>query len=477
MDPKQLVQVFTHTGGGRGKIATGYPVAPGRVLTARHALHGDGATGEIEVRWYNLEGDARRWRPASVCWEGADGVDAALLACEFPAGAAAAPYLISCSMPSHLYDWISTGFAAVGSRDDVTPPVPLRGRILPLADGLASGTFELGVDYAASAATDWQGASGGPVFVGHRILGVVASSQRLFQGRRATATATCRLLEAPEFRAALNYEEKWAALRTYQGDIFNALLPFPLATRCLADELKMDSREALRGPDAFCHAVVDKLLLERLDELLPRLSVAHGKLFERAPDDADAVWRTACLVMPAVCDIADPHVGHWLESGHGLLRLPAATETLAEIIMAAAEARDVRFGSDEDRAEPLLRIPVPAFGGEAAGLAQFEREWHEYAIKKFVPDKEARSRATFDTLIGLAAEELQDRAEYRKERYYYVVTVARADQAAAWNAVVARLRACYRSVVFVTLVGSDPDLFRERRLRFHIVEMLRKKKH
>lgn len=480
MNPDHLVQVFAHAAGGGGRIGTAYPVAADRLLTAKHVLAFEGATGQIEVRWYNLAGRDQEWRPAQIEWEGGEGVDAAVLRCEFPLGFVAAPYLISCAEPWPEYKWRSAGFVRPGaSKERPRQPTPLTGEILPLAANPSrSGTFELGVDYEAASAEDWQGASGCPVFVGQRILGLVASTQRSFQARRLTATATCQLLEDPKFCAAIGYTEKWKGLQDYKRKLIAVLSGSKKAAERLASEMKLDLREAWRGDDVFTRVVVDGLLLEQLDVLLPRLSAAHRDLFrDGVATHAEAIWRTACLVMPAVCDAGDVDVSAWLGSGHGLLRLPAATETLAEIILAAADRRDARFGPGAGRPEPLLRIPAPPAGGETAGLSQFEREWHEYAIKRFVDPQEKTKARQHETLVKLASDELTDLATYRNERYYYVVEVSDPASAAEWTDVVMRLQRAYPAVAFVTLVGTDPELLRERKLRFHITDMLAQGKY
>ncbi len=473
MKPDHLVHVFAHKAGGGGRVGTAYPVAPGRLLTAKHVLHPENATGAIEVCWVNLSGAARTPRPATIAWEGTGDADAAILACDFPAAFTVAPYLISCAEPPELYAWVSAGFAAAGARDG-DEPVPLSGKVLPLASNpRLTGTFELGVDYAAASAEDWQGASGSPVFVGQRILGVVASTQKPFQARRLTATATCHLLEDAAFRTAVGYTEKWKGLQDYRSKLIGVLSGSRKAAERLATEMKVDLREAWRGDDAFTRVVVDRLLLERLDDLLPRLSAVHRSLFrEDVTTHAEVLWQTACLVMPAVCDAGDVEVSAWRGSGHGLLRLPAATETLAEIILAAADSRDARFGPGAGGPEPLLRIPAPPAGGETAGLSQFEREWHEHTIKSFVDPKEKTKARQHETLVKLASDELTDRVNFRNERYYYVVEISDPASEAEWTDVVARLQRAYPAIAFVTLVGTDPELLRERKLRFHITDML-----
>lgn len=472
MDPEHIVEVSVRTKAGRFEIGTGYPVAPGRILTAKHVLGPEAASREIVVRWYNLKDAARERRPARLVWAGTGDLDAAILECEFPAAIKAAPYLISSSVPQASSQWSSAGFAAAGVEDGASDPVPLSGRVLPHAtDPAATGEFHLGVDYAPEEATDWQGASGGPVFVEHRIVGVLVSSQRPFEGRRLAATATCRLLQEAEFRAAVGYKEKWKRLQDYRDGLVERIGRSVPAARALAEAVGVDASQV--WSPAATREVVERLLDQRLEELLPKLNQAHGRLFRRSRTDADVIRDLTWWVIPAVCDVADAQVSQWQAGRHGLLRLPAATVTLAEIILASVDGRDVRFQAGGEPPEPLLRIPVPPPGGETDDLTQFEWAWHDYVIKKFV-DPRALKNEPQDALVKLAAAQLSDLAEIRKETYYYVLDTSDPEEDDVWAPVIERLSQQYPSVVFVKLFGSGSDFETERRLAFHLTDMLRR---
>lgn len=474
MDPKHLVQVFAHSAGGGGSISTGYPVADGRVLTAKHGLFPKGATGAIEVRWYNLEGDARKYRPASVVWKGGEGVDAAVLACKFPAEIKAAPYLIAYEAPPNWSKWMSVGFAAAGARECQEEPVPLGGQVLPLTtDPVRTGTFKLGVVFPAERAEDWLGASGSPVFVGQRILGVIASAQRPFGARRLTATATCRLLEDQKFRSAVRYVERGKALERYKSELVDVLSTSMEAAESLAAEMEMDLHGKLHGDVRFATIVVDQLVSQRLDTVLRHLSVAHRKLCERKKwSSAEVLRKTAWCALPAVCDVADVRLGDWLAKPGQLLRLPVATGTLAEIILAAADGRPARFELGSDEPQSPLRIQAPPGGGETEGPAKFETEWHNLAVRKFVVKSDARQTEDVETRIRLAADELSDLTELTGWHYYYIVEIKNLQEAPEWSSIVARLQQCYPAVVFLTLTGTDSERIRERGIRFRVMHML-----
>src|SRR4051812_16793463 len=81
-----LVEIFVSTKDGQGHIATGYPIAKNRILTAWHVLSPSGADHpeSVEVRWHHQIGATREWRAASIVWHGGDMFDAALIGCDFP---------------------------------------------------------------------------------------------------------------------------------------------------------------------------------------------------------------------------------------------------------------------------------------------------------------------------------------------------------------------------------------------------------
>ncbi len=475
MNPDHIVQVSAHAAGEGGRIGTAYPVAADRLLTAKHVLHPENATGAIDVCWVNLPGDAGAPRSAQIEWQGGDGVDAAILRCAFPPGLELTSYVISRAQPPSGLPWESAGFVRAGaSTERRRRPTPLTGEIQPLAhDPRRSGTFELGVDYAAASAEDWQGASGSPVFVGQRILGVVASTERAFQARRLTATATCRLFEDPSFRAAIGYAEAWPRLEQLHGEVVAVLSQSPDAMACLALELSIDPRAVNGGDAALARVVVDGLLEQPLDGVLRRLNMAQRRLFEaRALTAARRIWDVARPLMPALREVARVEVSQWPTSGHSLLTLPTATETLAEIILAAADGRPARFRLLGDMPEPELKIPVPPWGGEAAGLSWYEKQWHDQLIDKFVTNPRTKKVAPQDEKIRIAAKRLKLHAEVNKERYYYIVEAKELGEVVGWEALVARLQRHYPDVVFVAL--RDCAFEDETEVEFHVTELLKR---
>ena len=117
-----LIEIFVPgTNDEPGSIGTGYPVAPDRIITARHVL--TDAQGRvsprIQVRWYYApetstalgQPTLRRWIDVDVGtlpFEDKD-LDIAVVACEFPDGLRDWSVLSEDVIPKGM-PWLSEGF-------------------------------------------------------------------------------------------------------------------------------------------------------------------------------------------------------------------------------------------------------------------------------------------------------------------------------------------------------------------------------
>lgn len=235
MNKDLIVEIFVPTlgsNGSDGMIATGYPVARNRILTARHPFYPDEGPARdpafpIEIRWH-YPGAALDWQAAEdIAWE-SECWDLVLLDCQFPADVAA-------------------------------------------NRGFLSEALRFAVSEAAGPATEdaWKGASGAPVFVDWRILGVIASVPPDLRARRLDVVSMWRVLrEEADFRREIGFEDH----RQRHQSILDALKERlsdsnasveALAQRCPEFKARVDA-EATKA---------DKTAL--LDEGLLRLEVPH----------------------------------------------------------------------------------------------------------------------------------------------------------------------------------------------------------
>ncbi len=127
MNKDLIVEIFVPTQGSgdcEGVIATGYPVAPDRILTARHSFFPvEGPARDealpIEVRWY-YPGASGDWQPAiRIAWE-SERWDLVLLECLFPKAVAANRGFLSEARPDESMRWKSIGFPRVGGKRDIS---------------------------------------------------------------------------------------------------------------------------------------------------------------------------------------------------------------------------------------------------------------------------------------------------------------------------------------------------------------------
>lgn len=204
IDTNLLVQIFVPTSDGKGKVGTGYPVAPGRILTARHVLFPDNRDHDrpIEVRWYYQDGRLRDWKEVKkIHWCGDGEIDVAVIECLFPLGAEGHG-LLNPAKPKNYDPWEGAGFAIAGNKNNErSPAVGLGGKVIWVADN--EWEFQLGENYPARHAFLWKGASGGPVFSGNGIIGVIVSAPNAFGGNRFNAISIWKLLSFAGFAESI----------------------------------------------------------------------------------------------------------------------------------------------------------------------------------------------------------------------------------------------------------------------------------
>jgi Mrp family chromosome partitioning ATPase len=204
MDEHRLAAVFAGGGEEQAKTSTGYVIASRLFLTAAHAVE---AAGTIEVQFI----DQADPMPCDVIWNGrAHNLDAALLevdASHWPPGAPAEPVRFGrlvTLMPGTPAQTI--GFpAAQRDPDGELETAHVNGHINP-GDKLVSGQWVLTVAGTPPENLDsspWTGLSGGPLYCGELLCGVVVVDPPHWQHGKLDAVPAHRLLQNEEFRALL----------------------------------------------------------------------------------------------------------------------------------------------------------------------------------------------------------------------------------------------------------------------------------
>jgi hypothetical protein len=197
-DVRRLAKVLVELPASRTwSEGSGYLLDGTHVLTARHVLQGDGQSPVPQqgalVRLPRLDGDEHA---ARLAWAGGEDLDVAILVLERPVEQAigAPPRWGRLPPPEEAPDpWPCTvvGFPYAGGevdpRDGVTErdSLDLRGTIHPLG-GLVRGRLQIAGIGQVLTNEALQGLSGGPVFAGDHLVGVVYGHQRDYAGIWAT---------------------------------------------------------------------------------------------------------------------------------------------------------------------------------------------------------------------------------------------------------------------------------------------------
>jgi len=201
VDPSRVVDVSARKPGGGYAFGSGYLVAPGLVLTARHVTCGDSGEPYDDIRVRFLNDDISL--PSRVAWQGGPDLDAALLRCR-PGERPDAPVrwgrLIS-SQPGIACE--AAGFPRSMQQDDGLRDVEhMRGAINP-GTGLLGGRIYVDIASAFPQPGGWGGMSGAALWCGALLVGIVVRDPAAFDSRRLAAEPAMRLAADPGFEAVL----------------------------------------------------------------------------------------------------------------------------------------------------------------------------------------------------------------------------------------------------------------------------------
>lgn len=228
MDKKPLILLYVPVndktrrdfGGKHAEVGTGYPVGKDLILTALHVLQPKWRDKRytIKIYWHSFPNLGLIDIPEeNIVWRGENGLDAALIRCPaagWPAGVVGGQ--LSAERPSDNTEWASAGFPRASRCDTTRKPASFIGKVCSQIP--QQPYFELTVEIApvqnqeCTAEQNWQGASGMPVFVGAKILGVVQSVPANFGAGLLHATPSWQLLEDPIFCDKIGYVDPEIAI-------------------------------------------------------------------------------------------------------------------------------------------------------------------------------------------------------------------------------------------------------------------------
>ena len=452
MDESLLVEVFVRTGAGKGELATGYPVAKNRVITARHTVFPPGKNVDcIELRWYYQNGEFKETvvlesPPACIAWDGGEKFDVVLLDCQLPVTETGR---LSREKPSRDMLWQGIGFAKAGEQGKLRPPTKMWGT---MADAKGPGDFVLGVESPPAQAEYWKGASGSPVFVNGEIIGIIESYPENFGATRLKATPIWKLLEIPKFYQSLG--EEYAQKEWLQTEIVSLLKQHDNYCKYLAERLELDRNQ----PD-----VLANILLSSASDAFEKVN----KIFREAVKDQDKQrleWMRTLLgtILPARLDASlIESLRQQKHSGCLMVSLEIATIYAAETAMAGSERRATQFcvTSDQNnitnkRLKAILAIDNPPEVGIDDSGDRFVQALQEQLIdisavrKSLVPNQ----AIDYDELLGTAADELQYLANQENRTYYFMYALPD-EQRCQKN--IAKIKSRFPSLIFIHLIGKN----------------------
>lgn len=512
MDEKLVVSVFVPTveddgadrGGRGGKIGTGYPVGHDLLLTSRHVVRDEGRDRRhpITIRWWGLPKESESSRVElpieddGVVWEGGGELDAILLRCPRPAEVGRGYGIVSEDKPARNLSWESHGFPEAGAYDDDRRAVGFSGNVYPDPD--PTNPFELSVE-ANPLEGQWGGASGMPVFVNKRILGIVRKRPPNYEGARLLATPSWCLIDDQAFRDAIGFDCQKERRSKFRRRLIRALRNALLAAEALADKLDLRDVVVADRPDETATALAEHLLDLDMDLAIRGLRDAHREIRDELEDEggpelarADtALIDVAQLIVPTLYDHG---VIEWVriqsgEAGPALVFLPAGNHTVAEIIMAGSDRRHTRFRPrqrEEDHPAGEFSLPhVPEAGMDATLKKRAEQVRSHLAakfdpidVKNFKRDVDGYLAARFLMLDpgrlvvdparrrSLVADEIANQARDSGWHFYMVFqTPTDPDARQEMEAFVRELKRDYPAIIFLALPNDD-DLLRHDRNRF-----------
>jgi hypothetical protein len=410
-------------------------VAKDLILTARHALYPEERDEDypIEVRWRYPGVDQSKWWPVEgIAWDGDEAYDVALITSAFPSVVEGSGLLSEEKPDDNMPPWISAGFAKAGGKvEDIRRPVHMKGDVFSALD--TEKTFQLSNKTPPKDKMGWQGASGSPVFVNRRIIGVVVSCPDNFNAALLRATPMWQLLQDERFRKTIGFDDMLDHRRQFVKRIVKVLAQSSPAVVTLAEQIaELGYELPACNEEQRINYLTERLLDLDIAQAIRVCKAVHKTLCEQErQDDASAIGRAIQLILPAIYDFSVVKTvrSHKFDISTALVALPAGIRTVAEIIMAGVDRRQTEYRSnvgDERFPEGRYSLPsMPEMGFDPDGdvlkeawhthiIEQFRPEsakgfrdaWHNYMTKHFV-DTEARARQrTPEQLIALAADEL-----------------------------------------------------------------------
>lgn len=354
---KWLVQIYAKGEDGKS-VATGYPLAPDRILTSYHAVAGK----EVEVRFVR-QGPEKKWLKATLKWPAADApqeirdLDVALL--EVTEERFEVPLPPGANVDLCTGDeWETEGFPRASFRasngQTETPAEPLWGTLASVTN--EDSVLSLAVTSQPTNPEDAEGVSGAPVVAEGRLVGVLRRWPPRWTSR-LQATPFTTLWKAEGFRETLGEAGVRALLREVSQVLRSAVMEItqhhPWLLEAFFQELLVTDDNVEERLERFLQT--DTLVAA---EVLYRVhhKVLQGKV---RGGDPQVVERMVVTALPQL-DVAT----HALEAaiaqqGGSCLVLAVHSPVIAEIAVARLSDRFAYFRGEKGDVVVPTEIPLP----------------------------------------------------------------------------------------------------------------------
>jgi len=341
VDKSLLVQVIVNLddAGDKDKvrIGTGYPISGRRILTAGHVI-GDATHDKVEVSWYHQQD--RSWKNClAIVWDGRPDFDVVVLEVDSCPLVLQTPFgFLKESEPETNKPWESEGFPKVGKRG--AESTPLKGTTFSM--GPADNHFHLGIDHATTMLNGWQGASGSPVFVDGKILGLIVLCPDNFGNGRFQALPVARLLKNEKFREAAGVTEDDQRKTLVFGAV-DRLATSKVALETLAKALHVQLSDR---PKDSARLVIEKLMEQPSAAQMLNAMIREMNKLDKKQDKAgaDCIEQVAYLLIPATLTVSRvKEISMVMQLGDTHVAFHAKTKAMVETAIARINGREIKF--------------------------------------------------------------------------------------------------------------------------------------
>lgn len=320
-------------------FATGYPVGKDLVMTTRHVFTKPGrnknAPFKLRFHGYHAATDNgySDLTEEAIVWQGEqEALDVVLIHYPFPPGVPVESNKLTDITPASNKDWNSQGFPNAAHYNDKRNPHAFIGKITDRVGENLQFTCSSGPETKDG----WGGASGMPIFVDDRIVGVCRDVLDGFRAESLRAVPVCELLKDKKFAELVGWTNRKKHSEKVRKEVITVLLGSENAIKVLAEIYNINP-----SADKLANA-----LLQQGSEAIPTLEKAYSKLREDPKEMKESISAIrSCVewIFPLYASQGGLLHAHGKEKKNKIIYLQVATDTIAEVTMAGKDGRSLDY--------------------------------------------------------------------------------------------------------------------------------------